>query len=73
MPITVSSKPPALVIPQKAELSDIESFVDTPEGTSTLTIRCASNRIVTFVIKRDKIKELNLNSLYDRLLEECVR
>lgn len=53
--------------------TEVEEFVQNKDGTSTLRIRCTSNRIVTFTIRTDKVKNLNVDGIYSILLTECVR
>ena len=53
--------------------TEVEEFVTNKDGTATLRIRCASNRIVTFTVKTELIKSLNVDRIYDILLTECVR
>ncbi len=53
--------------------TEVEEFVQNHDGTSTLRIRCASGRIVTFTIKTTKIKNMSVDSIYDTLLTECVK
>ncbi len=54
-------------------LADIESFTDNRDGTSTLTIVCASNRKVTFRIPKSKLAGININNIYNILITECAR
>lgn len=53
--------------------TDVEEYIQNKDGTSTLRIRCASGRIVTFTMRTAKIEDVNVDDIYNILLLECLK
>lgn len=54
-------------------ITDIEEFIQNKDGTSTLVVSCVSGRVLRFTIKDKDLKNLNIDSLYAKLIAECRR
>lgn len=61
--------PLAYAVPQ----AEVESFTDNRDGTSTLTVRCFDDRLVTFTVKTKQIKKMNVDAIFALIKKECYK
>lgn len=53
--------------------SEVESFTDNRDGTSTLTVRCFDDRLVTFTVKTKNIKNMDVDAIFALIKKECYK
>lgn len=64
----------ALNVPPKAvslARTEIDSFSDNRDGTSTLQITCANGRQIFFTLPTRKIKDMRTDDIYSLIIKEC--
>lgn len=56
-----------------APQAEVESFTDNKDGTSTLTVRCFDDSLVTFKIKTKDIKKMPVDDIFALIKKQCYK